>query len=138
MVGRPSPASPAAAPARPPEKPEPQPLASFSISFFDIVCSRVSSPFTVLLYKTCPTEPERFDVIGLFVQPVEEDLSLAYAFVLVVDDQSTMTGLIHFQQTIFLQDRIILENQRRASCRSTRGPRRRPAPTSPPSSIAAG
>ena len=73
---------------------------------------RVSSPFTVVLYKTCPTEPERFDVIGLFVQPVEEDLSLAYAFVLVVDDQSTTTALIHFQQTIFLQDRIILENQR--------------------------
>ena len=73
---------------------------------------RVSSPFNVVLYKTCPTAPHRFDVIGLLVQPVEEDASLAYAFVLVVDDQSTMTALIQFQQTIFLQDRIILQNQR--------------------------
>jgi phenylpropionate dioxygenase-like ring-hydroxylating dioxygenase large terminal subunit len=73
---------------------------------------RVTSPFTVVLYKTCATAPERPDVIGLLVQPVEEDLSLAYAFVLVVDETSTQTGLIHFQQMIFLQDRIILENQR--------------------------
>ena len=73
---------------------------------------RVTSPFTVVLYKTSPSAPERYDVIGLFVQPVEEDVSLAYAFVLVIDDKSSNTGLIQFQQMIFLQDRIILENQR--------------------------
>lgn len=73
---------------------------------------RVVTPFNVLLYKTCPSDPARQDVIGLFIQPVEEDLSLAYAFVLVVDDVSTVTEIIHFQQKIFLQDRIILENQR--------------------------
>lgn len=73
---------------------------------------RVASPFNVVLYKTCPAAPERYDVIGLFVQPVEPDVSLGYAFVLVVDDESTKTALIQFQQKIFLQDRMILENQR--------------------------
>ena len=73
---------------------------------------RVATPFNVMLYKTCPSDPARFDVIALFIQPVEEDVSLAYACVLVVDDVSTRTEIIRFQQMIFLQDRIILENQR--------------------------
>lgn len=73
---------------------------------------RVANPFNVLLYKTCPSDAARMDVIALFIQPVEEDLSLAYAAVNVVDPVSTKTGIIHFQQMIFLQDRIILENQR--------------------------
>lgn len=73
---------------------------------------RVATPFNVLLYKTCPSDPSRVDVIGLLVQPLEEDLSAAFAFVLVVDDVSSTTDIIRFQQTIFLQDRIILENQR--------------------------
>lgn len=73
---------------------------------------RVATPFNVLLYKTCPSAPERFDVIALFVQPVEPDLSRAFAAVSVVDEVSRITDIIHFQQTIFLQDRIILENQR--------------------------
>jgi phenylpropionate dioxygenase-like ring-hydroxylating dioxygenase large terminal subunit len=30
----------------------------------------------------------------------------------LIDDVSSLTDLIHFQQLIFLQDRIILENQR--------------------------
>lgn len=73
---------------------------------------RVATPFNVLLYKTCPSDPARLDVIGLLVQPLEEDLSAAFAFVLVVDAVSSTTDIIRFQQTIFLQDRIILENQR--------------------------
>ncbi|WP_075217643.1 aromatic ring-hydroxylating oxygenase subunit alpha [Mongoliimonas terrestris] len=73
---------------------------------------RVARPFTVLLYKTCPSDPARQDVIGLLIQPTDEDRSIAYAFVLVVDAVSSTTEIIHFQQTIFLQDRIILENQR--------------------------
>jgi phenylpropionate dioxygenase-like ring-hydroxylating dioxygenase large terminal subunit len=32
----------------------------------------------------------------------------------LIDDVSTTTELVHFQQLIFLQDRIILENQRPA------------------------
>ena len=73
---------------------------------------RVATPFNVLLYKNCPDAPGRLDVIGLFIQPVEEDISLAHSVVLVVNPRSTMAELIRFQQMIFLQDRTILENQR--------------------------
>jgi phenylpropionate dioxygenase-like ring-hydroxylating dioxygenase large terminal subunit len=73
---------------------------------------RVPAPFNVILYKVCPAWPDRLDLIALFVQPVEEDLSLAYAVVLMLNTRATVTEIIRFQQTIFLQDRIILENQR--------------------------
>ena len=73
---------------------------------------RVVSPFNVMLYKTPPTAPNRRDVIALFIQPVEPDLSIAHPFMLVIDDTSTDAELIGFQQMIFLQDKIVLENQR--------------------------
>jgi len=72
----------------------------------------VANPFLVMLYKTPPTAPNRWDVIALFVQPVEEDLSIAHPFMLVIDETSSDAELIAFQQMIFLQDRIVLENQR--------------------------
>lgn len=73
---------------------------------------RVVSPFNVMLYKTPPTAPDRWDVIALFVQPVEPDLSIAHPYMLLIDDVSTDAELIGFQQMIFLQDKIVLENQR--------------------------
>jgi phenylpropionate dioxygenase-like ring-hydroxylating dioxygenase large terminal subunit len=73
---------------------------------------RVVNPFNVMLYKTPPSAPDRWDVIALFVQPVEPDLSIAHPFMLVIDDSSTDAQLIGFQQMIFLQDKIVLENQR--------------------------
>jgi phenylpropionate dioxygenase-like ring-hydroxylating dioxygenase large terminal subunit len=73
---------------------------------------RVVTPFNVMLYKTPPTAPNRWDVIALFVQPVEPDLSIAHPYMLVIDDVSTDAELIGFQQMIFLQDKIVLENQR--------------------------
>ena len=72
---------------------------------------RVHSPFVTILYKTCPEKPDVWDVVGLFVQPLEETLCNVYAFMLVVDTQNTDVDLLHFQQLIFLQDRRILENQ---------------------------
>lgn len=73
---------------------------------------RVASPFVTLLYKTCPTQPERFDIITLFVQPMTQETSRAHPVMFLIDDVSPQADLIQFQQTIFLQDRIILENQR--------------------------
>ena len=73
---------------------------------------RVVSPFNVMLYKTPPTAPNRWDVIALFVQPVEPDVSIAHPYMLVIDEESTDAELIGFQQMIFLQDKIVLENQR--------------------------
>jgi phenylpropionate dioxygenase-like ring-hydroxylating dioxygenase large terminal subunit len=70
------------------------------------------NPFLTMLYKTPPTAPERWDIIALFVQPAAEDYSIAHPFMLLIDEVSTDAELIAFQQMIFLQDRIVLENQR--------------------------
>ncbi|PZM14537.1 aromatic ring-hydroxylating oxygenase subunit alpha [Rhizobium tubonense] len=73
---------------------------------------RVMTPFTTLLYKTCPNSANRWDVICLFVQPLDPDRCRAHPVMFLIDDVSTTTELVNFQQLIFLQDRIILENQR--------------------------
>ncbi len=73
---------------------------------------RVVSPFNVMLYKTPPTAPNRWDVIALFVQPAAPTRSIAHMLMLVLDETSTDAELIAFQQMIFLQDKIVLENQR--------------------------
>lgn len=73
---------------------------------------RVANPFATVLYKTCPNAANRWDVICLFVQPLDPDRCRAHPVMFLIDDSSALTDLIHFQQVIFLQDRIILENQR--------------------------
>lgn len=72
---------------------------------------RVPAPCVSILYKTCPPRPGEMDVIALFVRPITEELCDAYAWMALFDDDSTQEELIQFQQTIFLQDRSILENQ---------------------------
>ncbi len=73
---------------------------------------RVANPFAVMLYKTCPNAANRWDVICLFVQPLDAGRCRAHPVMFLIDDVSTVTELVAFQQVIFLQDRIILENQR--------------------------
>ena len=73
---------------------------------------RVMSLFSVMLYKTALGYDNRQDAICLFIQPKTETECLAYPPMALLDEQSSMAGMIDFQQTIFLQDRIILENQR--------------------------
>ncbi|BAK83843.1 vanillate O-demethylase oxygenase [Komagataeibacter medellinensis] len=73
---------------------------------------RVAGPFVTLLYKTCPTQPDRSDVIALFVQPMTQECARAHPVMFLLDETASQTDLVEFQQTIFLQDRIILENQR--------------------------
>ena len=73
---------------------------------------RITTPFTVLLYKTCPLAADRWDVICLFVQPLDPDRCRAHPVMFLIDDDARIADLIGFQQVIFLQDRIILENQR--------------------------
>ncbi len=73
---------------------------------------RVATPFVTLLYKTCPEQADRQDVICLFVQPMEPDRCRAHPVMFMLDAHSGHSDLVGFQQLIFLQDRIILENQR--------------------------
>ena len=72
---------------------------------------RVPHPYCVSLYKTTPVDPERMDVIALFCQPVAEDVIAAHMFLCLLDSQNPEPAIRHFQQTIFGQDKPILENQ---------------------------
>jgi len=72
---------------------------------------RVPAPTVSVLYKTCPPRPGEWDVITLFVQPLTQTLCEVWPWMALFDDSTSLTDLIHFQQTIFLQDRSILENQ---------------------------
>ena len=73
---------------------------------------RVATPHVTMLYKTCPNAEDRWDVICLFVQPLDPDRCRAHPVMFLIDDASRQSDLVGFQQVIFLQDRIILENQR--------------------------
>ncbi|POF30848.1 aromatic ring-hydroxylating oxygenase subunit alpha [Roseibium marinum] len=91
-----------------------QPKAAMSVegAILTDYIYRVATPFVTVLYKTCPNSDERWDVICLFVQPMQEDLCKAHPLMLLIDDVTPQQDLIAFQLDIFLQDRIILENQR--------------------------
>jgi phenylpropionate dioxygenase-like ring-hydroxylating dioxygenase large terminal subunit len=91
---------------------QPQAAMSASGGIMTQYVYRVASPFVTLLYKTCPQAANRWDVICLFVQPLEEDRCRVHPVMFIIDAQTSLADLIRFQQLIFLQDRIILENQR--------------------------
>jgi len=72
---------------------------------------RVPHPYVAILYKSCAEDPTRNDVIALFLHPVDEETSRAHNFLCMVDSVNTESGMRHFQQLIFGQDKSILENQ---------------------------
>ncbi len=90
---------------------QPQAAKSAAVGITTEYMYRVAAPTSTVLYKTCPPRPGEWDVITLFVQPLAEDLCDVWPWMALFDDVTPMTDLIHFQQTIFLQDRSILENQ---------------------------
>jgi phenylpropionate dioxygenase-like ring-hydroxylating dioxygenase large terminal subunit len=90
---------------------QPQITANQSASMAEL-SYRVPSPFVVMLYRVSPYAADRLDTIALFIQPIEEDLCRAQPVMYLVDSESTQLDLLKFEQNIFLQDRIIVENQR--------------------------
>lgn len=72
---------------------------------------RVVGPFAAILYKSNPLHAGERDVIALYVQPLSETECNARMSLLLFDDQHNDGELIAFQQTIFGQDKPILENQ---------------------------
>ena len=72
---------------------------------------RVATPTCAVLYKTSPPRPGEWDVITLFVQPLNEEWCEVWPWMALYDDDSTMAEMVSFQQLIFMQDRSILENQ---------------------------
>ena len=71
---------------------------------------RVMQPMSAMLYKSCVHRDDALDGICLFVQPVDEEHSIAHVLLLYFEDQLTDTELIAFQHLIFAQDKPILEN----------------------------
>jgi phenylpropionate dioxygenase-like ring-hydroxylating dioxygenase large terminal subunit len=72
---------------------------------------RVPHPYCSVLYKSCPAEPERLDVIAIFAQPTGEETMRAHLMLSMIDHENSLAGMRRFQQTIFGQDKPILENQ---------------------------
>ncbi|MFV9475307.1 aromatic ring-hydroxylating dioxygenase subunit alpha [Advenella sp. RU8] len=90
-----------------------QPVAAFSHegSMNIEYIYRVCSPFSALLYKTCPLQPAKKDVICLFVQPCDEDRSIVHMPMACLDDSASLEELRLFRQSILGEDMAILNNQ---------------------------
>jgi phenylpropionate dioxygenase-like ring-hydroxylating dioxygenase large terminal subunit len=90
-----------------------QPIAAVSATDGQVTkyTYRLAHPFCPLLYKTSPVDPERFDVIGIFVQPMTEVRACAHQFLCLLDEANDDATIKRFQAIIFGQDKPILENQ---------------------------
>jgi len=90
-----------------------QPIAAVSATDGQVTkySYRLAHPFCPLLYKTSPLDPERFDVIGIFVQPMTEVQTCAHQFLCLLDEANDDATIKRFQAIIFSQDKPILENQ---------------------------
>src|ERR1700730_4081414 len=73
---------------------------------------RIPSPFVSIIYKDSLVRPGSKDLIGLFVQPHEEERCTVHSFALLYDDKNSNTHILHFYHEIFAQDRSILIHQR--------------------------
>jgi phenylpropionate dioxygenase-like ring-hydroxylating dioxygenase large terminal subunit len=90
-------------------QPRPSPTATegFDVEYI----YRVPHPFCSVLYKSSPTDAARMDVIALFLQPLDEEHVNANMLLSVLDHVNDDGQIRRFQQTIFGQDKPILENQ---------------------------
>ncbi|WP_158809740.1 aromatic ring-hydroxylating dioxygenase subunit alpha [Beijerinckia sp. L45] len=72
---------------------------------------RIPSPFISIIYKDSLIRQGRKDVIGLFIQPLDEERCTVHSFALVYDERNSPTHILHFYHEIFAQDRSILIHQ---------------------------
>lgn len=72
---------------------------------------RVPHPYCSILYKSSPEDESRQDVIAVFLQPLDEERVRAHMMLCVLDTENADRVIRRFQQTIFGQDKPILENQ---------------------------
>ena len=64
-----------------------------------------------MLYKSSPANPDRLDVIAIFLQPETQERVRAHMMLCLLDETTSNREIRLFQQTIFGQDKPILENQ---------------------------
>ncbi|MGQ3214285.1 MAG: aromatic ring-hydroxylating dioxygenase subunit alpha [Shinella sp.] len=72
---------------------------------------RVPHPFCSVLYKSSPLDETRMDVIAVFMQPLDQERVRAHMMLCILDEANEDKIIKRFQQTIFGQDKPILENQ---------------------------
>jgi phenylpropionate dioxygenase-like ring-hydroxylating dioxygenase large terminal subunit len=72
---------------------------------------RVPHPYCSVLYKSSPVDEKRLDVIAVFLQPLDQEHVRAHMLLCVLDEENEDKVIKRFQQTIFGQDKPILENQ---------------------------
>jgi phenylpropionate dioxygenase-like ring-hydroxylating dioxygenase large terminal subunit len=72
---------------------------------------RVPHPYCSVLYKSSPVDETRLDVIAVFLQPIDQEHIHAHMMLCVLDEDNEDKVIKRFQQTIFGQDKPILENQ---------------------------
>lgn len=72
---------------------------------------RVPHPFCSVLYKSNPLFEDRPDVIAIFIQPLSQESCRVHMMLSLLDDSNDDSDIRLFQQTIFGQDKPILENQ---------------------------
>ena len=73
---------------------------------------RVMHPLCAALYKSCPIRTDALDVIGLFIQPLDDERVIAYCLLVYFEDVLGDAEMIRFQHMIFGQDKPILESHR--------------------------
>ncbi len=72
---------------------------------------RVPHPYCAVLYKSSPADAKRLDVIAVFLQPETQERVRAHMMLSLLDEANSVCDIRLFQQTIFGQDKPILENQ---------------------------
>ena len=72
---------------------------------------RVPHPYCSVLYKSSPLDESRMDVIAIFVQPFNQEQVRVHMMLSLLDEDNADHQIRLFQQTIFGQDKPILENQ---------------------------
>ena len=73
---------------------------------------RIPSPFVAIIYKDSMVRRGAKDLIGLFVQPHDEESCTVHSFALLFDETNSHTHILHFYHEIFMQDRMVLVHQR--------------------------
>ncbi len=72
---------------------------------------RVVRPLSAILTKEPQAQDGFREAIALFLQPINETLTHAWVVLAMTDFEHSEEELRHFQDTIFMQDKPIVENQ---------------------------
>ncbi len=91
-----------------------QPRASAAVGTQDTIVYydyRIPRPFISIIYKDSLVERGAKDLIGLFIQPVDEESCVVHSFAMNFDNTNSRTDILHFYHEIFAQDRMVLIHQ---------------------------